>query len=382
MSDYLNQIETAEEEVKTAKKNLAAAEKRKKSELRTLNKELQRAADRLNRPQSRYNGVEVYLNHVEYEGRSYTIDKNTLVTVETSSGSIWKKDPEEVYITVDTVDGSFVCTCKKEKEGDARKFAASLMTAAMNAGSQYEQARKEFQDARQAVQMREEDRAEIEDCEAILADKQDALQYLIDIGSPEEKAALFERNQKKKKNNIFLGILAVVMVIGFLVAMASMPQSSGTQSAAKTSETESRETAKETNAKTQEKKQEEIKEEQKEEVQAEEEMQTEEETQAEEEVQEETPAAGIPEDGIRPEFREAMESYEAFFDSYIDFMESIDETSLATEEMLKYYQFLQQYEETMNKLDAIDESELTPQEDLLYLETMNRINSKLYNSIQ
>ena len=370
MSEYLNEIENAEEEIKTAKKKLAAAEKRKESEIRALNKELQKAADRLNKPQSRYNGVEIYLNHVEYEGRSYTIDKNTLVTVEGSSGSIWKKDPGELYITVDTIDGSFVCTCKKEQEGEARKFAAALMTAAMNADREFEQAQKEYGDAAQALRMRREDKAEIEDCEAILADKQDALQYLIDTGNSEERAALLERNKKRKKNTIFLGVLAVVMVVALLTAMASGTERKETQSTPKTSETVQKETStKEKDTKTQEKKQEETKEEKKEEVQAEEEVQ-------------ETPAESIPEDGIRPEFREAMESYEAFFDSYIDFMESIDETNLTSAEMLKYYQFLQQYEETMEKLDAIDESALTPQEDALYLETMTRINNKLYSFIE
>lgn len=79
--------------------------------------------------------------------------------------------------------------------------------------------------------------------------------------------------------------------------------------------------------------------------------------------------------GIRPEFKEAMDSYEAFFDEYIEFLESYDANDMSM--LLEYTSFLSQYNETMGKLEDIDESELSPEEDAYYLEVMLRIDQKL-----
>ena len=79
--------------------------------------------------------------------------------------------------------------------------------------------------------------------------------------------------------------------------------------------------------------------------------------------------------GIRPEFKEAMDSYEAFFDEYIEFLESYDANDMSM--LLEYTSFLSQYSETMGKLEDIDESELSPEEDAYYLEVMLRIDQKL-----
>ena len=79
--------------------------------------------------------------------------------------------------------------------------------------------------------------------------------------------------------------------------------------------------------------------------------------------------------GIRPEFKEAMDSYEAFFDEYIEFLERYDANDLSM--VLEYTSFMAQYNETMGKLDDIDESELSPEEDAYYLEVMLRIDQKL-----
>lgn len=63
-------------------------------------------------------------------------------------------------------------------------------------------------------------------------------------------------------------------------------------------------------------------------------------------------------------------------------MKTVEEDSTSPEILMKYYDYLEQYTETMEKLDAIDESELSYEEDLLYLETLNRINKKLYEAAQ
>lgn len=79
--------------------------------------------------------------------------------------------------------------------------------------------------------------------------------------------------------------------------------------------------------------------------------------------------------GIRPEFKEAMDSYAAFFDSYCDFMRSYDSSDLTM--MAKYADFMTKYADAMDKLDAVDESELTPEEDDYYIQTMAHINNSL-----
>ena len=79
--------------------------------------------------------------------------------------------------------------------------------------------------------------------------------------------------------------------------------------------------------------------------------------------------------GIRPEFKEAMDSYEAFFDEYIEFLENYDANDISM--LLEYTSFLTQYSDTMNKLDDIDESELSPEENAYFIEVMLRIEQKL-----
>ena len=82
-------------------------------------------------------------------------------------------------------------------------------------------------------------------------------------------------------------------------------------------------------------------------------------------------------DGVTPEFKEAMDSYEAFFDEYCDFMQTMAEDPTDMTVLLRYADFMSQYADTMEKLDAIDETELSPADDAYYIEVMARINVKL-----
>ena len=100
----------------------------------------------------------------------------------------------------------------------------------------------------------------------------------------------------------------------------------------------------------------------------------EEEPTLEEEPVEEEPSFS---DGVTPEFKEAMDSYEAFFDEYCDFMQTMAEDPTDMTVMLRYADFMSQYADTMEKLDAIDETELSPADDAYYIEVMARINVKL-----
>ena len=87
----------------------------------------------------------------------------------------------------------------------------------------------------------------------------------------------------------------------------------------------------------------------------------------------------ISADGISPEFKEAMDSYEAFFDEYVAFMKKYNNAS--SEDVLgmisDYNDYLRQCTETMEKIEAIDEDELSAEEALYLSEVSLRISQKL-----
>jgi len=82
-------------------------------------------------------------------------------------------------------------------------------------------------------------------------------------------------------------------------------------------------------------------------------------------------------DGIRPEFKEAMDSYEEFFDEYVAFMKSYMDSDDPLSMMTEYTQMMEKFVKTMSKLEEIDEEELSDAEALYYADVMLRINQKL-----
>ena len=74
-----------------------------------------------------------------------------------------------------------------------------------------------------------------------------------------------------------------------------------------------------------------------------------------------------------------MDSYEAYMDEYIEFMEKYEKADPASAALMlsDYYQLMKQYKEFAEKLDAMDESEYTNAEWAYYLEVTNRVNQKL-----
>lgn len=81
--------------------------------------------------------------------------------------------------------------------------------------------------------------------------------------------------------------------------------------------------------------------------------------------------------GISPEFQEAMDSYEAFFDEYIEFMKTYSTSDDVTGMLSDYADYMAQYTETMEKLEAINEDQLSAEEALYYAEVTTRISQKL-----
>ena len=87
----------------------------------------------------------------------------------------------------------------------------------------------------------------------------------------------------------------------------------------------------------------------------------------------ETPRA----DGVSPEFKRYMDSYEEFFDEYLEFMNSMDGEGDGFGVLLRYAAMMERYAEVMDSLDAIDEEELSTADEIYYLEVLCRIERKL-----
>lgn len=82
---------------------------------------------------------------------------------------------------------------------------------------------------------------------------------------------------------------------------------------------------------------------------------------------------------VSPEFKDTMDTYEEFFDEYIAFMQKY--MNAGADDLLSmmndYNKYLSKYSETMNKMDSINEDELTNADRLYYIEVTSRINEKL-----
>ncbi|MBR2727466.1 MAG: hypothetical protein IKD71_06205 [Solobacterium sp.] len=74
-------------------------------------------------------------------------------------------------------------------------------------------------------------------------------------------------------------------------------------------------------------------------------------------------------------FKRKMDDLEAFFDSYVEFCKAYDVSD--TGMMLQYLDMMNKYNDAMKALDSIDESNLTPEEDVYYTQTLLRIDQKL-----
>lgn len=81
--------------------------------------------------------------------------------------------------------------------------------------------------------------------------------------------------------------------------------------------------------------------------------------------------------GIRPEVKAALDGYEQFIDEYIAFMKKMEKNPSSPMLMLEYASFLTRYTETMEKLDAMGNSDLNDAELEYYLLVTARIYQKL-----
>lgn len=82
-------------------------------------------------------------------------------------------------------------------------------------------------------------------------------------------------------------------------------------------------------------------------------------------------------DGMRVSFKEAMDSYEEFFDEYVAFMKKYQESDNATEMLSDYLKFMEQYSDMTKKMEKWNDGTLNDAELKYYLDTMNRVTQKL-----
>ena len=90
----------------------------------------------------------------------------------------------------------------------------------------------------------------------------------------------------------------------------------------------------------------------------------------------EAPAENLV-DGMRPEFKEAIDSYEAFFDEYCEFMKKYNESPDDLTLLTQYAEYIAQYTDTMSKMEALDNGDMNDAETKYYIEVTSRINQKL-----
>lgn len=82
-------------------------------------------------------------------------------------------------------------------------------------------------------------------------------------------------------------------------------------------------------------------------------------------------------DGLHPEFKAAMDSYEEFYDGYCEFMEKYKENPTNLEFLEEYTDMLSKADDVNKKFDAWNEEEMTDEEILYYIEVNNRVLEKL-----
>lgn len=82
-------------------------------------------------------------------------------------------------------------------------------------------------------------------------------------------------------------------------------------------------------------------------------------------------------DGMRPEFKEAMDSYEAFYDEYCDFMKTYSENLSDMNLLARYTDMLTKAAEMSEKFEAWKDNEMNDTEMNYYLDVNNRVTKKL-----
>lgn len=80
---------------------------------------------------------------------------------------------------------------------------------------------------------------------------------------------------------------------------------------------------------------------------------------------------------VSADFKASMDSYEQFFDQYVEFMKEYKDSGDSVSMLADYTKMMEQYSDTMNKLNAVDQNSLSAADEAYYIEVMGRITQKL-----
>ena len=94
------------------------------------------------------------------------------------------------------------------------------------------------------------------------------------------------------------------------------------------------------------------------------------------EAPEEKPAENLV-DGMRPEFKKAMDAYEEFYNEYCEFLKEYNKNPADFTLLAKYGEMLEKAGEADKALAEWDDGEMNDAETKYYLEVTNRISKKL-----
>ena len=84
-----------------------------------------------------------------------------------------------------------------------------------------------------------------------------------------------------------------------------------------------------------------------------------------------------PAAGMRPEFKEAMDSYEAFYDEYCAFMKKYQENPADLSLLAEYANMMGKLTEMDEKFDAWENGDLNDEELKYYMEVQTRVTQKM-----
>lgn len=88
-------------------------------------------------------------------------------------------------------------------------------------------------------------------------------------------------------------------------------------------------------------------------------------------------------DGMRPEFKNAMDSYETFMNEYCEFMDKYEQSNGTDVGLLAdYADYVSKYGEFVEDFEAWDDGEMNDVELAYYIEVQTRVNEKLLEAAQ
>lgn len=88
-------------------------------------------------------------------------------------------------------------------------------------------------------------------------------------------------------------------------------------------------------------------------------------------------SATVGEDGLRTDFKEAIDSYETFMNEYCDFMKKYSDNPSDTSLLTDYTSYMSKYADFADKFDKWESEDLNDAEMAYYIEVQTRVNKKL-----